>query len=124
MQAADCLLLTSVLEGSPNVVKEAVTCSLPVVTTDVGDVRRVLAGVEPSWICRADQAQLGAALADCLSAPRRSNGWERSVWLSDSRIRHELLDLYSRLVSGGLDTTPRLTMRAVALSAHEHGGAR
>jgi glycosyltransferase involved in cell wall biosynthesis len=39
-RAADCCLLTSEWEGSPNVVKEALLSGLPVVTTAVGDVER------------------------------------------------------------------------------------
>jgi glycosyltransferase involved in cell wall biosynthesis len=39
---ADCLLLTSFSEGSPQVVKEALACGLPVVSVDVGDVRSIL----------------------------------------------------------------------------------
>src|SRR5436853_567335 len=37
-RAADCLLVTSDTEGSPNVVKEALCAALPVVSVDVGDV--------------------------------------------------------------------------------------
>ena len=46
MNAADCLILTSMLEGSPMVVKEAILCNLPVVATDVADIGEMLADVD------------------------------------------------------------------------------
>jgi teichuronic acid biosynthesis glycosyltransferase TuaC len=67
MTGADCLLLTSSHEGSPNVVKEATACGLPVVSTDVGDVRQVLNGVDPSWVCEPHVDALAIALAQCLT---------------------------------------------------------
>lgn len=97
MAAADCLLLTSSIEGSPNVVKEAVSCGLPVVAVDVGDVRQILKGVEPSWVCLPRPIALGDALVQCLSECRRSNGWERSAWLSEEQIGARLLSLYAGL---------------------------
>lgn len=100
MAASDCLLLTSQIEGSPNVVKEAVTCGLPVICTRAGDVAEVLDGVEPSWICSDSPTELARALAACLRDRRRSNGWERSAWLDEEQIARRLLELYDRL-SGG-----------------------
>ena len=41
--------------------KEALLCNRPVVATDVGDVRELLAGVEPSWICPDTPAALASA---------------------------------------------------------------
>jgi glycosyltransferase involved in cell wall biosynthesis len=49
--AVDCGLLTSFSEGSPQFVKEAVACGCPVVSTDVGDAKEVIEGVENSYIC-------------------------------------------------------------------------
>ena len=38
LNASDVLLLTSKWEGSPNIVKEAMDCNIPVVATKVGDI--------------------------------------------------------------------------------------
>ncbi len=46
----DVLLMTSISEGSPQVVKEAMACNLPVVTTNVGDVCVLLNGVKDSYV--------------------------------------------------------------------------
>ena len=102
MSAADCLLLTSSIEGSPNVVKEAVQCNLPVVTTRVGDVEEVLAGVVPSWICDPDPEVIGAALVECLGHPRRSNGRDATARLSSDAIARPILDLYEELAPGSV----------------------
>jgi glycosyltransferase involved in cell wall biosynthesis len=49
---ANCLLLTSISEGSPQVIKEAMACDLPIVSVDVGDVKEVLHNVENSYVAQ------------------------------------------------------------------------
>ncbi|MEM9643401.1 MAG: glycosyltransferase [Planctomycetota bacterium] len=54
MNACDLMLMTSFIEGSPNVVKEALACDVPVIGVDVGDVRQMLAGVQACSCCDRD----------------------------------------------------------------------
>jgi teichuronic acid biosynthesis glycosyltransferase TuaC len=97
MNASDCLLLTSSIEGSPNVVKEALACNLPVVATDVGDIRKLLSAVDPSWICSDAVDEIAEALVDCLVEQRRSNGRETFAWLTLPAIANRVLALHRSL---------------------------
>ena len=72
-RAADCTLLTSDWEGSPNVVKESLFCGTPVVTTDVGDVRSWIPLAINSAIVDRTPEAIGAALVRVLSNPRRED---------------------------------------------------
>jgi teichuronic acid biosynthesis glycosyltransferase TuaC len=72
MNAADALLLTSTNEGSPNVVREALACNLPVVSTDVGDVREQIGAFEGCAVCDDDKPEiLAQALIRVLQRPDR-----------------------------------------------------
>ena len=46
MCAADAFLMTSLTEGSPQVIKEAMACGCPIVSVDVGDVKERVDGVD------------------------------------------------------------------------------
>jgi glycosyltransferase involved in cell wall biosynthesis len=95
LNAADVLILTSATEGSPNVVKEAMACNLPIVSVDVGDVAEIVAGTRHCCVCGRDPRQLGTALVDVLrSLSERSDGRERSSDLDLPVIARRLLTIY------------------------------
>lgn len=67
MNEADCLLMTSFAEGSPQVVKEALACGLPVVSTNIGDVESLLAGIPSCFISNQfDLKNIAKLVYDCL----------------------------------------------------------
>ena len=53
-RSVDCLLVTSVTEAHPMVVYEAMSCEVPVITTDVGDVSRYIIDGKNGFILPID----------------------------------------------------------------------
>ncbi|WP_417936248.1 glycosyltransferase family 4 protein [Haloarcula onubensis] len=98
LSAADALIMTSRREGSPNTVKEAMACNLPVVSTDVGDVAQRLAPVEPSTVSDDDD-ELVAGLAEILRRGERSNGRENAVEISVEQMGARLLSVYESVAA-------------------------
>ena len=83
MNAADCMLLTSVQEGSPNVIKEAMACNCPIVSTDVGDVRERLTGLDGCYILPEKDMQSPDTLANLIGEAicygKRTEGYNRII---------------------------------------------
>jgi teichuronic acid biosynthesis glycosyltransferase TuaC len=67
MSAADVLVHPSWSEGSPNVVKEAMACELPIVATPAGDVPERLRGVVGCHVLPGDDLAFADALLDAVS---------------------------------------------------------
>ena len=78
--AADAVLLTSKWEGSPNVIKEALACNCPLVSTDVGDVRERGEGLEGCYVAesRAPQEIMGL-LQKALAIEGKTCGREKLI---------------------------------------------
>lgn len=74
MNASDSLLVTSLHEGSPDLVKEAMACDLPVVSVPCGDVPERLQGVSLSSIQPYEARALAQALETVFRQGGRSNG--------------------------------------------------
>jgi glycosyltransferase involved in cell wall biosynthesis len=99
-RAADALVLASRYEGSPNVVKEALACNLPVVSTPVGDVPERLVGVDPSAIVPFDHSEIGKAIAKILTLRSRSNGRGHVLDISNQRVAERIVSIYRSILGG------------------------
>jgi glycosyltransferase involved in cell wall biosynthesis len=62
MSAADALIFPSWSEGSPNAVKEAMACELPVVATPVGDIPERLRGIPGCYVLPPEKTRFADAL--------------------------------------------------------------
>lgn len=99
MNAADALLVTSKHEGSPNVVKEALACNLPIVSVDVGDVRERLERVTNCAVIPSDDPLVIAQhLADILRRGQRTNGWEIAQELDEARLAEQHIAVYEAAI--------------------------
>jgi glycosyltransferase involved in cell wall biosynthesis len=100
--SVDCLLMTSLSEGSPQVIKEAMACNTSIVTTDVGNVRELLAHVDNAKVVSSfDSFKLADAVADILSNDKTRNGRENifKLGLDKKATSQKLYDLYNELQS-------------------------
>ncbi len=96
INAADVLLLTSIQEGSPNVVKEALACNVPVVAVDVGDVRERLDGVDRGAVCEDTPEALAEALVPLLRHPARADSRKLVSGLTEASIAGRVIEVYRR----------------------------
>ncbi len=107
--AADVMVQTSYCEASPTVVKEALACEVPVVSTDVGDTAEVVAGVSYCWICSEDPREISDRILD--SVGRRAVGGRDHLLrkgLSLEQVAGKLIRTYELVLNGGV---PNRSMR-------------
>ena len=101
MCAANCLLLTSKTEGSPQVIKEAMACGCPIVSVDVGDVAERVDGVEGCYVVRTREPKdIAKALSQAMTFEGRTNGREKVVemGLCNEQVAERLLAIYKAIV--------------------------
>ena len=99
LSGSDCLLFTSDYEGSPNIVKEALACNLPVVSVTTGDVPERLQDVNHSRIVERDAHKIGIAAVEIIKSGQRSNGRETLQPLSIEKTVSRILSIYKQVIN-------------------------
>lgn len=100
MGACDALVFTSMQEGSPNVVKEALACDLPVVSVPVGDVAERLRGIDGCELCTDESpAAIASAIGRVLTRNQRVAGRESVRHLDEHITTAKVLSIYRSVLA-------------------------
>ena len=91
---ADMLILTSLSEGSPNVIKEAMACNCPIVATDVGDVKEVIGDTEGCYLTSFDPVDVAKKIQKALAFGKRTNGREKIKRFDSKLIAKQIIEVY------------------------------
>ena len=108
MNACDALVMTSIQEGSPCVIKEALACNLPIVSLDVGDVPVRLQGVAGCEVCADERPEtIAASLQRVLTNPERTRGRAAVQDLDERILTAQIIGVYESVLSRIPDYQPR-----------------
>ncbi len=99
--AADVILFTSFREGSPNVIKEALACNRPIISTKVGDVPWLIDKLENCQLISLNEKEVALALGKALENESMPKGRERitALGLDSQTIAKQLSEIYQKLIS-------------------------
>jgi teichuronic acid biosynthesis glycosyltransferase TuaC len=103
------------MEGSPNLVKEAMACNCPVVSTDIGDVKWLFGNTPGYYITSFNakdiQEKLQAAL-EFSEEEGRTKGERRiaELGLGAEPIAKKIKGLYHKILGNHTDPAPAVRM--------------
>ena len=98
MNAVDILIVTSFSETGPLVVKEALACNCPIISTDVGDVKELTKGTKNCYIVGYDAKHIEQRIRDILSSNKKSDGRAAVKHFGLEKIATDVYEVYKRVV--------------------------
>ena len=98
MNACDVLVFPSYQEGSPNIIKQAMACNLPIVATDVGDVRQVIGKTRDCFICPPDARKFASVMREILSRRPRTEGRTQVRHLNAESVSGKVMKVYEQVL--------------------------
>jgi glycosyltransferase involved in cell wall biosynthesis len=98
MNCANVFALTSLQEGGPIVVKEALACNLPVVSVDVGDVAELLSGLEGCFISSYDEKEFAECMRKVVEYDGDRNFRDAVLKYSVEEFGRKVVEVYDKEV--------------------------
>ena len=100
--ACDVFLSTSLWEGSPNTIKEAMACNTNIISTNVGDINYLFGKEKYNRICTFDPLEISTTITNALMVKKENNkGRERLIHLSlqGTDVAQKLIKLYQTILA-------------------------
>jgi len=98
LNACDLLLLTSISEGSPQVIKEALACNCPIVATNVGEIDKMIQNVKNCFVVDSKPEKIAEKVKLLLKTENRADGRDLSIVYDNYRIAKEIYSIYRNIV--------------------------
>ncbi|PYU63734.1 MAG: hypothetical protein DMG49_27955 [Acidobacteria bacterium] len=98
MSACDALVFPSYQEGSPNVIKQAMACNLPIVATDVGDVRQIIEKTKGCYVSKPSVTEFAARINEILQHRERTDGREHIRHLDSAAVSERVIEVYEQVL--------------------------
>lgn len=98
LAAVDVLAFPSKLEGSPNIIKEAIAVGCPIVATDVGDVKERIGKIEGCYISKFNELDFAQKLTTALQCNKRINANGNLAEISETFIAEKIIKLYNKVL--------------------------
>jgi glycosyltransferase involved in cell wall biosynthesis len=94
--AADVVVMTSLWEGSPNAIKEAMACNRPIVSTNVGNVEWLFGETAGCYFSDYTVSDCAEKIRTALSFTGKTNGRQRIIdlGLSNESVAKHLVSIY------------------------------
>ncbi len=101
MNAADVALMTSFSEGSPQFIKEAMACNIPIVSVPVGDVSEVIQGIDGCYLCSYEVSDVKEKLRLALNFGKQTNGRERilEIGMDSESVTKRIVEVYKNVIN-------------------------
>ena len=95
MNASDVLVMASMLEGSPNAVKEAMATNLPVITVDVGDAVELIGPTAGCHLVPREAKAIAEKIVEVCRRGARTNGRNWISKLSMESVAKQNVEVYA-----------------------------